>query len=449
MTAPVRLPETPILDLSRVRQQRARLRKVLFLCLVALVGGFGAFCAFTGTTPLQAVKVMGMGANWVGAQIRPTPPFGGQTQVNILLLGADVSFDGSGCARTDTIKFISLDLAASRISILSIPRDTWVTIPGHRNGRINGAYQYGGRTEAARIAMAKATVGGLLEELAGREIPIHHFVRIQTGGFVHLVDALGGVTLDVEKKMDYEDPSQRLFIHLTPGLQRLNGDQAMGYVRFRMDAEGDYGRIRRQDQFVRALAAQLTQPEEKQRLPRLIGPMMRMLVTDISLADMHAIKRLLTTVGMDGIHTATLPTVPTRKGRAQVVEVEDRQAAAQTVCETLEGPRPTVLVLNGSGQVGLAGEVSAVLDTEVYNVLGVGTTQQPVESSQIVATTAVTQQANALAGELGVATISTDKTTIPQVKSRPTAPLPTADITIVLGQDFHLETLASQQAQGL
>lgn len=434
-TMPVTTP--PVVSPEPTRKRRRAFWRKFILTMVLLIGGgLIGVMAYGHMTPADLYRVLVAGAGLMKDRIHPQPPFGGQQHVNILMLGADVAFDGSGAARTDTIKLISLDFAKGQIAILSIPRDTWVEIPGHGHSRINGAYQLGGREEADRIAMARTTVQNLLRDLTGEEVAIDHYLRIQTGGFMHIVDAIGGVKLDVEKKMDYEDPSQELYIHLKPGKQLLMGEDAMGYVRFRMDREGDYGRIRRQDQFIHALAAKMTDPKQKLQVARAIGPIMRMLKTDIKESDLLAMKRLVGTVGMEGIYTAQLPTVPCYKGRASVVEVDDPAGAAQTIAEVLHGPRPTVMVLNGSGESGLARTVSDSIDEKSYNVVALGTTKTPVPATAVITTKQRTSEAQALASTLGVTDVTTDAT-VPAAEFGKRTPVPPpAQITVIIGSDY-------------
>jgi LCP family protein required for cell wall assembly len=443
-TLPVATPPSPPPDFTRKRRRRAFWRVFFTVLLLAIVGGFAVAHFYFGLNPLQAVKGAIGGVRVITR--RHAPPFGGREKVNILVLGVDVSYDNSGAARTDTIKFVSVDLKKPSISVLSIPRDTWVAIPGHRHGRINGAYQLGGRQVPDRLALAEQTVSGLLSELSGEEIAIDHYVRIQTDSFVKIIDALGGVEIDVEKEMNYEDPSQQLFIHLKPGLQRLSGYDAMCYARFRMDAEGDYGRIRRQDQMMQALAAELGTPDAQKKLIRNIGLLMSLIKTDVPEEDLLALKRIVDGIGMAGIHAATLPTVPIKKGRADVVEVQDVALAQQTMKEVLHGPRPTVVVLNGSGQVGLAGDVRDQVNAETFNVLAIGTTVEPAPESVILAAPACKQQALDLAASLGIELVDT-KNPVPAADfgKKTTAP-PPAQITVVLGSDYAQAMTANAQA---
>jgi len=332
------------------------------------------------------------------------------------------------------------------IAILSIPRDTWVAIPGHGYGKINSIFQRGGDTEQARIDATRTFLSGFLAEVSGQPVPIDYYVRMQTGGFKRIVDAMGGVVIDVEKQMDYDDNYQNLYIHLKPGRQRLNGTQAMGYVRFRHDFEGDYGRMRRQDQFIRALAAQVNTPEMARRLPQLLGPIMEMMVTNLSLNDLKAIKRIAGEVGMEGLHTVQLPTEPDTVGAASVVQINDPDAARLAVAEVLNGPRTTVVVLNGTGKRRVGQQVRDALDENVYNVLGVGTLPEPVPTTAVITKPRYDEQAQQLAAQLGVATIDTASAPPADASfGRRTPPPPPGEVTLVLGQDFTMpQTLASQ-----
>jgi hypothetical protein len=209
----------------------------------------------------------------------------------------------------------------------------------------------------------------------------------------------------------------------------------MCYARFRMDAEGDYGRIRRQEQLMQALVAELKTPEAQEKLTRNVGLLMGMIRTDIPEEDMLAVKRIVEQVGVAGIHSATLPTVPTKKGRADVVEIEDYALARQTVSEVLHGTRPTVVVLNGSGLNGLAGEVREQVDPTEYNVLAIGTTLEPAQASVVIATPGCAEEARALAAALGIGEVDTEHPA-PDADYGKQATPPAAEITVVLGGDY-------------
>ena len=166
-----------------------------------------------------------------------------ENRINILALGVDEREYDTG--RSDTIIVVSIPASSSsneNITLISIPRDTMIWLPevsGYE--KINHLYPYQG-PEFTTNAVSRLL-----------DIPIAGYVVVNLDGFIGLVDALGGVTVDVgEYPLDYDDPYQDLHIHLQPGVQKLNSEDAMGFVRFREDAEADLGRIKRQQAFIQA-----------------------------------------------------------------------------------------------------------------------------------------------------------------------------------------------------
>ena len=138
---------------------------------------------------------------------------------NILICGTDD--DGT---RTDTIIIAHLDANDHTVALLSIPRDTPVATGGGGLMKINSVYAGGGKDGMERLAAR-------LKDLLG--FPVDGYVLVDLEAFQKTVDLVGGVEFDVPMDMNYEDPSQNLYIHLQKGLQTLDGEQAMGLVRFR------------------------------------------------------------------------------------------------------------------------------------------------------------------------------------------------------------------------
>lgn len=226
-----------------------------------------------------------------GDSVQETP-----NRQNILLIGVDERLDDPG--RSDTVMLLSLEPSRRQAALISVPRDTWVQIPKHGWDKINHAYAYG------KEALAAETV----EHLLG--VPVDHFVVINLKGFQKVVDTLGGVTIDVEKRMVYSDPYQDLHIDLYPGVQLLNGLQAMQYVRFRADEAGDIGRIERQQKFIRALANQAFSPTTLIRLPTLINQLSGAVRTDLTPADLIKLVGPAKDAYDRGIKTAVVPGSP-------------------------------------------------------------------------------------------------------------------------------------------
>lgn len=172
---------------------------------------------------------------------------------NILICGTDD--DGT---RTDTIIIAHLDANDHTVALLSIPRDTPVATGGGGLMKINSVYAGGGKDGMERLAAR-------LKNLLG--FPVDGYVLVDLEAFQKTVDLVGGVEFDVPMDMNYEDPSQNLYIHLQKGLQTLDGEQAMGLVRFRKGyATQDIQRTQTQQQFLKALAKQFLKALAKQCL---------------------------------------------------------------------------------------------------------------------------------------------------------------------------------------
>lgn len=224
---------------------------------------------------------------------------GFSNRINVLLLGTDDGdsddFDKDVPKRTDAMLLVSFDPENSQVSVLSLPRDTRVTIPGRRgHDKINAAYAYGG------VPLAKRTVANLLQ------VPINHYMQVDWQGFIKVVDMLGGVDLDVEQNMDYEDPYADLKIHLEKGKQHLNGEKAGEYVRFRHDEMGDIGRVERQQKFMKALAKQAFTVGNMVKLPVIIGTASEYVKTDMTFIQLVKAANCLRLFGEGGVKSASL-----------------------------------------------------------------------------------------------------------------------------------------------
>jgi len=183
-------------------------------------------------------------------------------RINILLVGID---DGDSADpknsshRSDSMLLLGVHRKTGAVSLLSIPRDTRVAIPGHSSAdKFGHSFAYGG---------AQLTIATIQDFL---KIPVHYYIVADWQGFIRIVDALGGVDLHVEADMRYSDPYANLKIDLKKGFQHLNGNQAGQYVRFRHDEMGDIGRVSRQQKFLKALATQAIRPGNLIRIPRII-----------------------------------------------------------------------------------------------------------------------------------------------------------------------------------
>ena len=138
---------------------------------------------------------------------------------NIIVLGVDERAEEHDVGRSDTLFVVMFDTNKKAASLLSVPRDTRVRIKGHGWDKINHAYAYGGRELTQKTT----------EELLG--IKINNYVMVDFKGFVGLVDAIGGVDINVEKNMYYYDEWDGFKIDLKKGMQHMDGKTAIQYVR--------------------------------------------------------------------------------------------------------------------------------------------------------------------------------------------------------------------------
>jgi len=221
-----------------------------------------------------------------------------QNKMNIMVLGVDERSDDVG--RSDTLFVVTVDTNTKEVAMLSIPRDTRVKIPGHGYDKINHAYAEGGHT------LSQKAVEGLLG------IPIDHYILINFNSFHKIVDAIGGVDIDVEKRMYYEDPydgNDGLVIDLKPGLQHMDGNTAIQYVRYR-DEEGDIGRVQRQQKFIKALMKEVASPSVITRIPAIIQQVSAAVKTDMSTTEMLSMAKILNDAYKNGLKTDMVPGKP-------------------------------------------------------------------------------------------------------------------------------------------
>ena len=210
---------------------------------------------------------------------------------------------------TDTIIVASFDGLSNTANIVSIPRDTKVNV--ERNYRkINVAYSAGqrfGGTPDGGIRQLKREIRGLI----GFEPDF--FVEINLEAFERIVDAVGGVMIDVPFHMRYDDPFQDLHIDIPAGLQRLSGEQALQFARFRNANHGfraitDYQRMENQQTLISAVLQSLLTPSSILRIPEFISIFEEYVNTDIRTQDMlWFASRLPDISGVEALSTHTLP----------------------------------------------------------------------------------------------------------------------------------------------
>ncbi|MFZ5814655.1 MAG: LCP family protein [Bacillota bacterium] len=213
--------------------------------------------------------------------------------VYLLLLGVDERKDDVG--RSDTVILVRLGRAPEQIDVVSIPRDTRITLNGGR-AKLNAAYPDGGAERVTEV------VAELLE------VPRPYYVKINLQAFEQLIDQLGGVEITVDRSYHYEDPYQNLVIDIPEGRQVMDGQTALKFVRLRYDGvtNDDIARIARQQQFMQAVQAKFAEPSSWLRIPTLIATMKEQIATDVPEQDQLPLAQAL----FGARHSLNLMTLP-------------------------------------------------------------------------------------------------------------------------------------------
>jgi len=214
-------------------------------------------------------------------------PWNGTDPVNIVMVGLDQRT--TEFPHTDTMLVVSIDPKTDSVRMLSVPRDLWVNIPNYYADRINDAYGFGG----TRLLIK--TAEGVVN------IPIRYYAVINFKGFEKVIDALGGVTIDVKQTIN--DPTFPAPIgngyaplYIKAGVHHMNGRLALDFVRTRHDDKlGDLGRNQRQQQLLLALKQQALQPATLFKIPTVLDALGHAVKTNFPYADLTYLARIVAT----------------------------------------------------------------------------------------------------------------------------------------------------------
>jgi len=377
---------------------------------------------------------------------------GKKERVNILLLGIDRRAIESGPARTDTMILVSIDPATNSATMLSIPRDLWVTIPVYGQNRINAAHllgdQYG--YPGGGVALAKKTVQ------AAFGVPVHYYVRIDFAGFVRLVDAVGGLTIDVQSPIhdeEYPDGDYgTMVVDIPAGVQQMDGETVLQYARSR-HGTGDFDRMARQQQVILAArdkAISLDIPLSSiSEFLTIAGDSIQ---TDLTLKEMIALGEIVKRIKLEDIRHEVIDdsyttTQVTDKG--WMVEMADWERVRELVDELFPSPVPVVEATpsieraqitsegarihleNGTMTPDLGERTASYLREQGFNVVRYSAADaQDYARSRILVYSDVEMTVDALASQLGVAE---------EDIHRQYAENAGADIVVVLGEDWARE----------
>jgi LCP family protein required for cell wall assembly len=328
----------------------------------------------------------------------PFPTLSGSQRVNVLLLGSDTDAKFNGSYITQIMIVASIDPVHHTVSLLSIPRDFWVPIPGHGVGKIQVAYQFGEQDHpgGGGIALARQTI----EDDFG--IHIDHYAWIGLAGFIKVIDTAGGVDIDaLHPVLDdtYPDDiqngkvtttdiyaSRRLYIPAGP--QHMDGTTALQYVRSRhADLLGDFGRSQRQQQVILQLRKKVEQTNALLQIPAYLNDLNGYVRSDFSVPDLFAFGNFVRLYGnqpyaqyvlmppsyskLDTIMVNGLVQDIVRPNWAAVHALTAHVFAPPTAAAPPDAPaagNAHIAVENGTTIGGLAGQAATYLATLGYTV---------------------------------------------------------------------------------
>ena len=354
------------------------------------------------------------------------PPLPGKP-VNILLIGSDQQVEGDP-GRSDTLLLVRLDPDTKSISMLSLPRDLLVDIPGVGSAKLNEAYSYGG--PALAVETFTAVTG----------IPVHHFMRIDFAGFWHSVNILGGVYVPVDRRYYNSKYSAWKSIDIEPGYQKLRGKDSLDYVRFRHDQKGDFSRMQRQQLFLRELQRQSGRwNRDWQKVARLLKA-----ITAETTSDLDSLKKLLPlaslalTLDTSRISAAHVEgDTPMIDGISYVTASEEEiaekvKAFKDPLYKPLKATRQVskrlyrVQVYNANGYAGMAASTASQLKELGYRALAVDDADEVVDTTVIYAPKYLARAARPLAELLAPA----------EIRLTPRSPGTDGDVHVFVGTSF-------------
>lgn len=336
------------------------------------------------------------------------------------------SFEGL----SDTMLMMRFDPRNERVAVMSIPRDTRTSVGGETT-KINEANRDGGPALSAQS----------VSELMGG-VAIDRYIRINVQGVEKMIDALGGVKVNVPTDMKYTDHSQHLYIDLKAGEQRLDGEQAMQFLRYRYDDNGDIGRVQRQQMLMRALVEQALNPATIARLPKILSVIQTHVDTNLSVEELVALVGYGAQSNRSNIQMLMLPGdfssyddyelsywIPNYAEIDAISEEYFGLNSGYGISERMDSGSLQVAIQDSTGDdIAVQSLVNSLYDAGYYNVFVDGGWHEALSETRVVAQKGDFDGAESIQRFLGVG----------EVRVESTGSLD-SDITIQLGQDWLAE----------
>ncbi|MFH1378868.1 MAG: LCP family protein [bacterium] len=356
-------------------------------------------------------------------------------RINMVWIGTDwVDYS----RHSDTVICASYEPRTRFLDILSIPRDTLISIPGVRLKRINEIFAYYYRLSKKDYVACEKLMEAVERLLsAGKSVEIPYYVQINYDGFIKAVDLLGGVPIHISEPMDYDDYSGNLHIHFDTGTYKLDGRKALEYVRFR-GRSGDRGRIFRQQLFIKTAFSRFKNPLILLQIPRMLYRVISNLQTNLSLWDLLCLGLDFRFLRKANIRLLELPGRPHRwywiPDKERLAGVVNLMTSPYTPVDyrSLEqykdidnGKKIIVEVFNASSHKQLAYRVTKFLRQAGFDVVNWENYETPQQRTLVVDRTGDVRAAQTVAAQLNNAEV------ISRIdRSR------MVDVTVILGEEY-------------
>ncbi|HET9392245.1 MAG TPA: LCP family protein [Candidatus Rubrimentiphilum sp.] len=447
-------------------QPRGRTLKRVAMVLGVLV--LGCVATLAGMSVAQRKPVWQI----VATALTPSPQqIFGKSHILVLIEGLDYDYTAkdieySSHARSDVIWAVNLDFLNHRVYQLSIPRDMVATFPNGGRQKINQAQSDGGIKEAKTVIAQFLGIPGFDRYMVFRPDSTKDFVNSIGGVDVKVMnaDCLMHPHGCVNGPLDYDDSWGHLHIHLKPGMQHLNGAQAVGYMRFRHDFCGDPCRIMRQQEVLHALLHKLTADKLNTllHLNDLLATINRDVSTNLSRQEEVSIATAFADMGPNGLTSKQVPYVAdvTLPDGGAAIVADETQRAQLVRTMLIAPPQPSappdpgalaalapsslrVDVENGTGIPGVAKRVAALLRSEGFQIAQVSN----AVSSNVTTTEVREHSRLALAGLKVRGGLGSAAKSVPVISEAvSSSAAKPSDVTVIVGSDL-VSSLAAQSPQ--
>ena len=402
-----------------------------------IAGGFVAYSTYKNGWGWQGLLATMMGHN--------QETVNNLEEFKVLLLGVSTDIEAK---LTDTIMVASYNPKTQHAALLSIPRDTFVgksKTSASSYDKINALYQKGPEKTLKAV-----------NEITG--LDIKYYAVIDTKALIETVDAIGGVDFDVPIKMNYDDPTQDLAIHLEPGLQKIDGAKAEQLLRFRHNNNGtsydseygdnDLGRMHTQRDFITETVKQTLSLKNVMKIGELMDIVYKNLETNIKLSEVKDYLPYAIEFDTSTIETGVVPGTTTMINKLSFFEYNKKETEAliqelfysnekteetskiestATDIAKSQASQVNIEILNGSGNGNNLTDATAQLKKKGYNIYKTATT------SNVSKTTIINNKGTAAEEVL---TNLKDVLKTENLSSSAISGTEKADITIIIGKDY-------------